>query len=57
MFWGRPKHVFEEIQIWYATTAMGTKATLGFANNFMRDFEEQFVNPYKLQPLKYFGFL
>jgi len=38
-------------------TAMGTKAAPGFANCFMGDFEEQFVYPYKLQPLKYLRFL
>ena len=36
---------------------MGTKAAPGFANCFMGDFEEQFVYPYKLQPLKYLRFL
>ena len=38
-------------------TAMGTKAAPGFANCFMGDFEEQFVYPYRLQPLKYLRFL
>ena len=38
-------------------TAMGTKAAPGFANCFMGDFEERYVHPYKLQPLKYMRFL
>jgi len=38
-------------------TAMGTKAAPGFANTFMGDFEERFVYPYRLQPLKYLRFL
>ena len=37
-------------------TAMGTKVAPGFANCFMGDFEEQFVYPYRLQPLKYLRF-
>jgi len=38
-------------------TAMGTKAAPGFANCFMGDFENQFVHPYRQQPLKYLRFL
>ena len=38
-------------------TAMGTKVAPGFANAFMGDFEEQYVYPYPMQPLKYLRFL
>ena len=38
-------------------TAMGTKAAPGLANTFMGDFEERFVYPYRLQPIKYLRFL